>query len=1161
MHWRFKFALLFALAALLSSLAPNLSSTPALAAPVRSDDQLLAELRQITGGKLRIARHAETGKLRLAATDVQHTVPHAAGLSAVASSEQVARAFLQRYGSLFGVADQAQELMVMRETAAGGGAFVRFQQLHAGVPVLGGEIIVQLSGSRGIVSASGELLPDIRQRTVPAIAAADAQQRARAHVAKSAGVAPSQLLVNTPELWLYNPSLLGGPGLRQTSLTWRLEVSNTALPEPIRALVLIDAQSGALALSFNQIADAKNRFVCDDNNVPDTDANENNNCDQPGEHVRIEGNPATGNADVDQAYDYSGDTYDYYFNNFGRDSIDGAGMPLVSLVRYCPQGTTPGLDCPWQNASWNGVQMTYGEGFAAADDVVGHELTHGVTEFSSNLFYYYQSGAINESLSDVFGELIDQGNNGGTDTPAVRWELGEDVPGFGTFRDMQDPPRFGDPDRTGSPLYYGSPGDNGGVHENSGVNNKAAFLLTDGGSFNGYTISGLGPVKTSQLYYRVNTTLLTSGSDYQDLGDALKLACASLTGSFGITAADCAEVDKVVRATEMDTPPANALALDARVCSAGQTVNNSFFDDLETPASGKWTTAPVSGTVDEWYYPVPASPSPIDDYYNGSYATSGKQNFWGYDYNGLADYAIRMTNDVVVPAGAFMHFRHAYDFEYDPFSGQAFDGGVVEYSTNGGTSWTDAGPLFEVNGYDATIPAASDNPLAGREAFSGISKGYLSSRLNLSTLAGQSVRFRFRIGTDSFVPFSPINLGWFIDDVRIYTCSGTAVNTPPTLLANRKAVVNQQDQASAVVGNVFDEQDVAETLSVAVTGAPAGIQVSVANRNGEVVATVAPDCATPPGVYNLTLTVTDSGGLTDTAAIQVVVYPYQQRIKDGGFEGGTPNPVWGEVSQLFGTPLCGPGLCGTVPGVAEPHTGDWWIWFGGVPAAETAAVTQTLGLPPDATTLEFYLWVGSHSGNGSSDYMQVLIDNTEVFSVTDDSTAYDAGYTLVSVPVAAFAGAERTLSILYHNDSPSSMNTISINVDDVSLTAATNVCAVVPAVGMGSARQSVAEVGGTVNLTVTLSVTALVTVEVGYAADGGTATPGFDYTLAPGTLTFAPGETSKTIPVTIKADSAPEPDETVVVKLSGQRNATLGASSATLTIVDARKILLPIAAR
>src|SRR5205085_1682189 len=137
--------------------------------------------------------------------------------------------------------------------------------------------------------------------------------------------------------------------------------------------------------------------------------------------------------DADLAYDYAGATYDYYFNNFGRDSLDGKGLPLISLVRYCPRGEA----CPYENASWDGQQMTYGDGFASADDVVGHELTHGFTEFTSHLFYYYQSGAINESLSDVFGELIDQTDGLGTDTTAVRWQMGEDLPAsFGVIRYM-----------------------------------------------------------------------------------------------------------------------------------------------------------------------------------------------------------------------------------------------------------------------------------------------------------------------------------------------------------------------------------------------------------------------------------------------------------------------------------------------------------------------------------------------------------------------------------------------------------------------------------------------------------------------------------------------------------------------------------------------------
>ncbi len=119
-----------------------------------------------------------------------------------------------------------------------------------------------------------------------------------------------------------------------------------------------------------------------------------------------------------------------------------------------------------------------------------------------------------------------------------------------------------------------------------------------------------------------------------------------------------------------------------------------------------------------------------------------------------------------------MHFKHAYEFEY---GAEDYDGGVVEYSTDGGFNWNDAGPLFIDNGYNGTLSSAWQNPLGGRQAFVNLSNGYISSRLDLSSLAGQDVRFRFRIGTDESGDYT----GWFIDDIRIYTCENA---TPPPSL-------------------------------------------------------------------------------------------------------------------------------------------------------------------------------------------------------------------------------------------------------------------------------------------------------------------------------------------------------------------------------------------
>ncbi len=227
---------------------------------------------------------------------------------------------------------------------------------------------------------------------------------------------------------------------------------------------------------------------------------------------------------ADTAHRYAMGTYDLYLNQHGRISIDGHNLPIISTVHY---------GYGYENAFWNGSQMVYGDGygFPLADDVVAHELTHGVTQYESNLFYYYQSGAINESFSDLWGEYLDQTNGQGYDDAGVRWLLGEDVTGLGAMRNMSNPAYFYDPDRMTSPYYhklpyYDNSWDNGGVHTNSGVNNKAVSLMVDGGSFNGKTITGLGWAKVGAIYYEVNTNLLTSGADYSDLYYALQQACS-----------------------------------------------------------------------------------------------------------------------------------------------------------------------------------------------------------------------------------------------------------------------------------------------------------------------------------------------------------------------------------------------------------------------------------------------------------------------------------------------------------------------------------------------------------------------------------------------------------------------------------------------------------
>jgi Zn-dependent metalloprotease len=739
---------------------------------IKADPSLLKQLKQITSDRADIAYHSKTGYVRFMGTDLQNPIP--TGLPSDAAPEDAARAFLSTYGKLFGITNQKQELAVMREkTIDGNRSFVRFQQKHNGIPVLGGELNVQTDAGKNIVSANGKVLPGLSVDVTPKISAADAIEKAIAVVAKTHSIDASELSASSPELWIYNPIMLK-PARNFNSLVWRMDVTPNRLL-PIRELVLVDAHTGIVALHFNQIDTVLNRAIYDCANNPA--------CVLPGTLNRSEGGALSAITEVNRAYNYSGDTYNFYWNNHARDSIDGAGMQMRSTTRYCPLCPTP-----YQNAFWNGSQMVYGAGYVL-QDVAGHEITHGVTDIESRLFYYYQSGAINESLSDVWGEFIDLTYaDDGSDLAGVRWLIGEDLSG-GAIRSMSNPPVYGDPDRIGSTNYTCDTNeqDAGGVHTNSGVNNKAAYLMVDGGTFNGYTVTALGITKVAKIYYEAQTNLLLSASDYNDLYNALIQACTNLIGTSGITAADCVEVTDAVNAVQMNGQPAFCSATEATLCPTGSP-NNLFFDNLENTTSGNWAAGAISGS-NGWYYPQ--NPNAIAGF-DATYATSGQYNFWGYNRDTIADYYIRMTSNIPLPTGStlYMHFNHAYGFEDD--ATYAYDGGVFEYSTNSGSTWNDAGSSFiSINGYNGAITIAGDNPLGGRNAFVRESNGYISSRFDISSLAGQqNVRFRFRIGTDSSVD----DYGWFIDDIRIYTCVTTT--SPPTAPSGLTATVASTTQVN-----------------------------------------------------------------------------------------------------------------------------------------------------------------------------------------------------------------------------------------------------------------------------------------------------------------------------------------------------------------------------
>lgn len=205
-------------------------------------------------------------------------------------------------------------------------------------------------------------------------------------------------------------------------------------------------------------------------------------------------------------------TYDYFLQKHNRNSIDNLGFPLLSYVHYSSN---------YFNAFWDGTRMTYGDGNATDGykpltslDVCGHEITHGVTEHTSNLVYSYESGAMNEGFSDIFGTAIEWFAR----QASADWLIGGD---FYTIRSMSNPNAYAHPDTYLGTYWYTGGGDNGGVHYNSGVLNHWFYLLVNGGSGTNdhgasYSVSGIGMNDAAAIAYLLNTSYLVSTSNYAD---------------------------------------------------------------------------------------------------------------------------------------------------------------------------------------------------------------------------------------------------------------------------------------------------------------------------------------------------------------------------------------------------------------------------------------------------------------------------------------------------------------------------------------------------------------------------------------------------------------------------------------------------------------------
>ncbi|MBI4717813.1 MAG: M4 family metallopeptidase [Planctomycetes bacterium] len=703
--------------------------------------------------------------------------------------------FLHAHGALFGLSDPARQLVADPagpRTDALGYTHTSFRQVHRGVPVFSGVLRVHQNAGSHVTAANGDFYPvadklNVTPRLTPNAATVIAAARL-----------PGPAAVEHAELVIVDPGWYGDPP-RGPHLAYHLILGSAEAG--VREAFFVEGQTGEILDQWSVLPTARVRSIYSAGGTAAL----------PGTLRRSEGQPPVSSPpDVNRAYDYSGDTYDYFARAFGRDSLDDLGLTLVLTAN------SVAVPCP--NAQWNGGQSLFCTG-TAADDVVGHELVHGLTQFTADLIYQNQPGQLNESFSDVFGELVDLFNGnaafvgpaGGTPWPVdatyvgsgrdlsnlrrsssidacnnstsytngVRWMVAEDATAFLlAIRDMWNPTCRNDPSTANSSLQTCDPDDNGGVHSGSGVPNHAFAMLTDGKNFNGQAVTGIGPIKAGAVWYRALTEYLTPASDFADAYVAFNQAAADLIGTTpndprtgapstsAFTAADAAEVNEALLAVEMNTQGRCGASADLlnpaspATCTPRVTLFRDQFDsgingwavsNTNPPTDYNWLQTPDlpagrQGTA--WYCPDPDV---------GNCTTIDESAV-----HTLISPSIALPGTIPQPTLAFTHYFA---------SETGWDGGNVRVRVNGGPWQLVARTDFTYNPYNTTLNTAgagNSNPMAGEPAFTGVSGKFGTSLVNLSRFVsgGETIQVRFDFGKDACAGID----GWYLTDFEVFVC-------------------------------------------------------------------------------------------------------------------------------------------------------------------------------------------------------------------------------------------------------------------------------------------------------------------------------------------------------------------------------------------------------
>lgn len=975
-----------------------------------------AELSAAAGGKVEISTNPATGTasfVRLLDGAALTLVPGAT------QPEVQAQAFWTQYGSLFGINAPDQELVLVEYSQdAFGFTHLKYEQVYQGVRVFAGVLRVHLNPDLAITSVNGTFVPGLNLNVNPARSATEAAAIAVDLLAAQGKL--GNLAAANNQLFVYRTGL----AQRQAGsnhLAYALEITNA--DHSVREFVFIDAHTGKLLDQFSGIHEALDRKVSETSlgNVVWEDS--------AGDPDPIPAGWAGGTAqqvlDWQNEIDGASETYNLIasMTNGAYLSYDSADATMRTV------NNDPSISCP--NANWNGVSTNYCSG-VTGDDTVAHEWGHAYTEYTNNLIYAWQPGALNESYSDIWGEVVDLLNGRGLDAPGglrtagtcsvfgippgadntYRWLSGEDDPAFGgAIRDMWTPTCYNDPGKVSDTQYWCSTTDSGGVHSNSGVPNHAFALMVDGGTYNGQTISAIGLTKASHIQWRAQSVYLTAASDFSDNADALEAACTDLVGvnlpalststtnagpsGQTITAGDCLEVAQTIAAVEFRTSPSQcnfAPMLDPNtpaVCGGGS-VSSIFSENFET-GMGTWTVGthdvakPSTFDTPDWAVvgslpdARPGSAAFVADLVIGDCALDDESGALNLD-----------SPAIVIPAG--MDFP-VLDFDHWVSTEPGWDGGNLKVSVNGGAWTLVPASAYTFNDYPgnlSSVGAGNTNPLAGQPAFTGTDGGSVSgswgtSRVDLSGLAGpgDSVKLRFDFGVDGCNGI----IGWYVDEVDVYSCSAPQA---PIISVSPSSLFSQQPT----------DEVITKTLTISNNG---GLDLDWSVGEGGVLPKTLPS-PNLPDVGKARTPGTPAASAARPAA------PSLDYVQDGSFEGGTPSAAWEEFSTNFGTPLCDPS-CGGPPAA----TGSWYAWFGGIATYEEGVITQTVTMPAGGLAdLSFNLLVGVC--DSPADYLEVLVDGVQVYEVDGGSPLCgDANYALQQINLDAYAdGGSHTL--VFHSE-------------------------------------------------------------------------------------------------------------------------------------------------